>query len=301
MELRHLRYFVAIAEEQSFSRAAERIWVAQPGLSTQIRRLEAELGVQLFERHSRGVYLTEAGELFLERARAAIAAVDAAGAAGQDLQAGVVGRVRLGMASCARWHAASQLLRRFSDDRPGVELTLVEAYGGTLWRDLRDGRIDALVAPAGYAAADLRVLGLGAEPWMVLMGAGHRLVGSGLVAADDLAGERVAVTGHRDGTVIDRAVTDLLAELDVAPEFVPAAPGPGLHAAVASCEMLALTTAPDALPAGVIARRIDSRRTLDFELLSRDETSSPALADLLDSARVIAREPEQRRALAAVA
>src|SRR6201994_4700297 len=113
MELPPLRYFVAIAEERSFTRAAERIWVAQPGLSTQIRRLEAELGVQLFERHSRGVYLTEAGTLFLERARAAIAAVDAAGAAGHDLQAGVVGRIRLGIASCAGWHATSQLLRQF--------------------------------------------------------------------------------------------------------------------------------------------------------------------------------------------
>src|ERR1700741_1965002 len=116
MELRHLRYFVAIAEDRSFTRAAERLWVAQPGLSTQIRRLEAELGVQLFERHSRGVYLTEAGELFLERARAAIGPGDAASAAGHDLQAGVVGRIRLGMASCARWHSSAQLLRRFSQD-----------------------------------------------------------------------------------------------------------------------------------------------------------------------------------------
>src|SRR4051795_8836649 len=99
MELRHLRYFVAIAEERSFTRAAERLWVAQPGLSTQIRRLEADLGVQLFERHTRGVDLTSAGELFLERARAALSAAEFAGATGRDLEAGLVGTVRLGLAT----------------------------------------------------------------------------------------------------------------------------------------------------------------------------------------------------------
>src|SRR5207253_6082572 len=113
MELRHLRYFVAIAEERSFTRAAERLWIAQPGLSTQIRRLEAELGVQLFDRHTRGVDLTQAGELFLDRARVALAAAEAAGATGRDLEAGVVGSIRLGIASGAQWRPASDLLRRF--------------------------------------------------------------------------------------------------------------------------------------------------------------------------------------------
>jgi len=76
MEIRELRYFVAIAEERSFTRAAERLWIAQPGLSQQMRALERELGVKLLERHPRGVTLTAAGELFLERARVALAATD---------------------------------------------------------------------------------------------------------------------------------------------------------------------------------------------------------------------------------
>src|SRR6201995_930230 len=119
VELRHLRYFIAIAEEQSFTRAAERLWVAQPALSTQIRRLEAELGVQLFERHTRGADLTPAGELFLQRARLALAAVDVASATGRDLEAGVTGSVRLGVASEARWLPTSDLRRRFARARPG--------------------------------------------------------------------------------------------------------------------------------------------------------------------------------------
>src|SRR3954449_5883378 len=155
MELRHLRYFVAIAEERSFTRAAERLWVAQPGLSAQIRRLESELGVQLFDRHTRGVDLTDAGELFLERARTALAAANAARSTGHDLEEGLVGSVRLGIVTGAGWPGTSALLGRFGRERPAVELTVVEAYGGTLLRDLRDGRLDAIITPSGFRAADM--------------------------------------------------------------------------------------------------------------------------------------------------
>ena len=301
MELRHLRYFLAIAEERSFTRAAERLWVAQPGLSTQIRRLEAELGVKLFERYARGVDLTEAGELFLERARVALAAVETASATGRDLDAGVVGSVRLGIASGPRWRHAPDLLQRFSRERPRVELTVLEAHGGTLWRDLRDARIDALVAPKGHASPDLRALELGRESWVVLIGNGHPLAGIGPSAAEDLDGHAIAVTGHRDGAALDRAVAGVLNELGVSPELVPAAPGPALHAAVAGNELLALTTAPDALPAGVIARTLEPGRTLAFELLSRDETPSPALVGLIGFAAAAAQRRPAIRRLAAVA
>jgi DNA-binding transcriptional LysR family regulator len=301
MELRHLRYFVAIAEERSFTRAAERLWVAQPGLSTQVRRLEAELGAQLFERHTRGVDLTQAGELFLERARVALAAAEAAAATGRDLEAGVIGSVRLGLTSGVRWRLTSDLIELFSRARPGVELTVLEAYGGTLWRELREGRLDAVVGPAGHASPDLRTLELGSEPWLVLAGTGHPLAGIGPVAAAELEGERIAITGHRDGAAFDRTAAELLDELGVAAELVRGAPGPGLHAAVAGNAVLGLTTAPDALPAGVVARQLDPRRTLTFELLWRDEAPSPALCEFISLAAAERDRPASRRALAAVA
>jgi DNA-binding transcriptional LysR family regulator len=300
MELRHLRYFVAIAEERSFTRAAERLWVAQPGLSTQIRRLEAELGVQLFKRHPRGVELTEAGHLFLGRARTALAAADAAAATGRDLETGVIGSLRLGVASGPRWRPTSNLLQTFCRERPGVEVTVLEAYGGTLWRDLRDGRLDALIAPVGHASPDLRTLVLGSEPWVVLIGTGHLLAGIGPLAAEDLDGEQIAVTGHRDGSVLDRAIAELFEDLAVAPEPVPGPPGPTLHPAVAGNDVVALTTAPDALPHGVIARTLDPRRVLPFELLWRDEVASPALTEFIRTADNAAR-PASTRPLTAVA
>src|SRR4051812_40223807 len=251
MELRHLRYFVAIAEERSFTRATERLWVAQPGLSTQIRKLESELGVQLFERHTRGVDLTDAGEVLLERARAALAAADVAAGTGRHLEAGLLGRVRVGVSTDARWHGASMLLARFARDYDGVELSVLEGTGGALWRDLRDGRLDALLGPSAFASPDLHALDLGSEPWVVLVGGGHRLAGTGPVQAGELRGERIVVTGGRDDAAYVRTGADVFASLDVAADVVAGGPWPAVLAGVAAGEAPMLTTGAAALPLGV--------------------------------------------------
>ena len=281
MELRHLRYFVAIAEEGSFTRAAERLWVAQPGLSAQIRRLETELGVQLFERHTRGIDLTDAGELFLERARVTLSAAEAASATGRDLETGVVGTVRLGLAGGAQWHRTCDVLERFTRECGGVELTLLEGPGGTLWRDVRAGRLDAMIAPSSFASPDLRRLDLGAEPWVVLVGSSHALAGDGPLDATDLHGEQIAVSAHRDGASFDRAIAELLRELGVTAAMVRGAPGMALQRAVADGAVLALTTAPEALHPAVTVRRLQPARTLSFQLLWRDAAASPALMDFI--------------------
>jgi len=303
VELRHLRYFVAIAEERSFTRAAERLWVAQPGLSTQIRRLETELGIKLFERHTRGVDLTSAGELFLERARAALAAADEARCTGRDLEAGVIGTVRLGLDTAARWHSASALLDMFTRNRPAVEVSIVESYGGALSRDLRDGRLDAVLAPSIFGSTDLCGLDVGSEPWVVLIGRSHRLAGDGPLDVNELNGEDIVVTGHRDGAGYDRAVADVLSGLGVTAALRRGGPGPALLAAVADGEALALTTAPDALDVGLITRPLDPGRTLSFELLWGRDTPSPALTEFIRTAADHATrpEPELRPALCVVA
>ena len=302
MELRHLHYFVAIAEERSFTRAAERLWVAQPGLSTQVRRLETELGVQLFDRHTRGVDLTAAGQLFLERARAALSAAEVASATGSDLETGTVGTLRVGISTSARCRRTPALLASYARERRGVELTLLEGYAGTLWRDLRDGRLDAVIAASGSASPDLLRLELGSEPWVALVGTGHRLATPGPVAAAELHGERIAVTAHRDGATYDRAVAHILAELGVNAALVPTAPGPALHASVADGDVIALTTAAEPLRDDVLARPLEPHRTLAFELLWRDETPAPVLSALIDiAAQREHRTPARRTPLVAVA
>ncbi len=291
MELRHLQYFVAIAEERSFTRASERLWVAQPGLSTQIRRLESELGVRLFERHSRGVDLTDAGELFLERARTALAAADAARATGHDLEEGLVGSVRLGIVTGAGWRGTAALFSHFCAERPAVELTVVESYAGTLLRDLRDGRLDAMIAPSELGSAELRRVRLGREPWLVGAGPGHPLAGSGPIAAAELDGQRFVVTGHRDGAGYDRLVADTLSALGVTAALERRGPGPAMLAAVAAGDALVLTTAPEVTIGGAAARSIRPIRRVEFALLWRDETAAPALDELIRSAGARAGTP----------
>jgi DNA-binding transcriptional LysR family regulator len=302
MELRHLRYFVAIAEEKSFTRAAERLWIAQPGLSTQIRRLEAELGVQLFIRHTRGVELTGAGQIFLERARATLSAAEEARATGRDLESGVVGSVRLGVATPARWDLVPGLLDSFAADRPDVEVTVLESGAGTLARDLRDGRLDAVLAPSVCGSPELSRVQLGREPWAVLVGAGHRLASPGPVDAAELVGEQFVVTGQRDSAGYDRAVSEMLAELGSSPVLRRGGPGPALFCAVAAGEALALSTAAAVNRSDLIARPLRPLRELDFELLWHDETPAPALGEFIRVAQAFAEPaPRARPQLMAVA
>jgi DNA-binding transcriptional LysR family regulator len=300
MELRHLRYFVAIAEEKSFTRAAERLWVAQPGLSTQIRRLEAELGVQLFLRHTRGVELTDAGQIFLERARLALAAAEDARATGRDLESGLVGTVRLGLATGARWHRLPTLLDAFGESHPDVETTVLESYGGTLVRDLRDGRLDALFAPSVFGSPEMSRVHLAREPWVVVVGPDHRLAQPGPVGAGDLVGEEFVVTGHRDGAGYDRAVAETLTALGSSPVLRRGGPGPALFSAVIDGEALALATEAEAV-GDLLARPLRPVRELGFELLWRDETPAPALSEFIRVARGFAEsEARERPALMAV-
>lgn len=298
-----MRYFVAIAEERSFTRAAERLWVAQPGLSTQIRRLEAELGVRLFERHTRGVDLTEAGELFLDRVRSALAAADLAASTGSDIEAGIVGTLRLGLSTPARWEAASRLLEAFMRTHPAIEVAVVESYGGALCRDLRDGRLDAVLAPSVFASADLRSISVGREPWVVLVGKQHKLAGDGPIDAGDLEGQEIVITGHRDGAVYDRAVIDTLSELGVTPTVRRGAPGPALLEPVARGTALALSSAPSGLDSELSIRPLNPPRSLGYELFWQSDPQSPALGELIRTAPGFARRltPDTRPSLRAVA
>jgi DNA-binding transcriptional LysR family regulator len=152
MEVQQLAYLVAIAEECSFTRAAERLGVAQPGVSAQIRRLERELGEELFDRSARQVRLTASGEALLPFARAALDAVERGRQAIEALRGLASGRVTLGMVPSASFHDVDLpgLLAEFRAAHPGVAISLVEARADRLLELIHTGDIDvAFTAIAG--------------------------------------------------------------------------------------------------------------------------------------------------------
>jgi DNA-binding transcriptional LysR family regulator len=144
MELRHLRYFIAVAEEKHITRAAERLGMQQPPLSQQIRALERELDVQLFHRKPRGVELTDAGSALLTDARAILAHIDHAFATTKRTARGEQGRIALGFTSSAPFHPfVPRILRNYREAFPLVSLTLEESGTMELSENLRGERIDA--------------------------------------------------------------------------------------------------------------------------------------------------------------
>lgn len=144
MELRQLRYFVAVATDEHFSHAATRLHVAQPALSRQVRLLEEELGVPLFERLPRGVRLTRAGRRFLRDTERVLAQLDEARARAQHAAREELGPLRVGFAEPAMWSGTlPRILHEFRTRHPEAELTLVPLNSADQWSALRDGRLDA--------------------------------------------------------------------------------------------------------------------------------------------------------------
>lgn len=210
MELRHLRYFRAVAEERHFGRAAARLHMAQPPLSQQIRQLEAELGVTLLRRTTRRVDLTATGEAYLVRVRAILQAVDAAGHEARRIHEGLEGQVVLGCVGSATYSLLPALARALREQLPGVDVTF---RGEMLTPDqiaaLRDGSIDlALLRPpedlGDHEDLDFRVLR--EDRYVVAVPEGHRLAERDRVRVTDLRDEGLLLHAGQGRSAMHAAV-----------------------------------------------------------------------------------------------
>lgn len=202
MELRHLRYFVTVAEELHFGRAAERLHIAQPPLSRQVRDLERELGLTLFSRANRRVELTHAGRAFLPEARRTLAQAERAKRAAQRAAGGETGRLRVGFVEAATYSgvlpdALGALRRRL----PEVGLELFEQSSQQQTEALRDERIDLGImhSPPHDAARWLGVERVMRDPMAVALPSAHPLAARARVALRTLAGEPFLMLRRPDG------------------------------------------------------------------------------------------------------
>ncbi len=177
VELRHLRYFVAVAEELHFGRAALRLHLAQPPLSQQIRKLEDIIGHQLFTRTSRAVRLTAAGEVFLDRARRTLLTVREDLAEARSVGRGEIGSLRVGFIGSAMLTPLPAMLGRYRRKHPKADLQLREAMSAQIMQSLLDGTVDVGFLRDGGPLAGLESETLISEPFMAVLPAGHRLAG----------------------------------------------------------------------------------------------------------------------------
>ncbi|BDD90830.1 LysR family transcriptional regulator [Pandoraea sp. XJJ-1] len=205
MDLRQLRYFVAVAEERHFGRAAQRLSMTQPPLSQQIRALEASLGAPLFVRTNRSVELTAVGRQLLPEVRRILADADALPAFAQGLAHGEVGTLSLGFVSTADYGILPPLLREFGERYPRVRLQLLEATSDVQVEALMDGRIDAGLfippVPARYAN-ELSYLPIVREPLMLALPAGRGMAAGDDTAADAQPGAPVSLADFADEPLV---------------------------------------------------------------------------------------------------
>ncbi|UJW29542.1 LysR family transcriptional regulator [Saccharothrix sp. AJ9571] len=191
MELRQLEYFIAVAEESHFTRAAQRLHVAQSGLSATIRALEKELGAPLFRRSTRQVRLTGEGEALLVEARRTVAAAGAGRAAVAAVQGLVRGSLALGSLQCLHSLHLPALLHDFVTAYPGVDVRLQHGGSTELIEHVRAGRLDlAFVAKPARYPDELRVTPLGTEALVLACAPDHPLAGRASVGLTELAADR---------------------------------------------------------------------------------------------------------------
>lgn len=209
VEIRHLQYFLAVAEDQHVTRAAARLKVAQPAVSQQIQVLERRLGTRLFDRVGRRVQLTAAGRALLPHAQATLAAMESGVAEVRAASGSLGGSFAVGLVQAAGALQVPELLARYRSRFPQVEVTIKQEGSGTMISAVRDGGLDAAFVgllegqrPSGIVARWLL-----SEPLVVVVPPGHRFAGHRQLRLTDLRGEAMATLTQGTGlrAVVERA------------------------------------------------------------------------------------------------
>jgi DNA-binding transcriptional LysR family regulator len=296
IELRHLRYFVVVAEELHFSRAAERLHMAQPPLSAAIRQLEQELGTELLSRTTREVRLTAAGSTFLEGARRTLAELERARAETQRAAAGDVGELRIGFSWSARFETLPTIGRSFRKSHPDASLLTEEMWNARMLSALTSATIDLAVSLCPEVASEFSYEPIRSEPVIALLADSHPLAGHEALALGDLAGERFLLFPRE----LAPRLYDFMVGLCRRAGFEPLATGESFHSGwelqiLSDVDVVALAPAsvrldlPEGITAVVVSDPPDPLQTV---LVWRTDDPSPVNRAFREAARnVFAAEP----------
>ncbi len=285
MELRHLRYFVAVGEEQHYGRAAERLRVAQPALSRQIQDLEEEIGFRLFERLSRGVKISAAGKSFLDDARRLLQQVNEATLRARRVAAGQSGTLRVGFVESISWHGVvPEAFRQFRQRQPDAELQLKPASSLEHIETVRSGLLDAgFVFTISNIHRDLAQLQIGELSLLLAAPRGHPLAKVKRLRLRDLSEAAFIWFPRRESPAYyDRLMHECFRGGLKSPHIVQEAVNEATILSLVSCR-LGVAFVGSATrwrcPKGVVLLPVtDLKLPLPFALVWRKDNASPLLA-----------------------
>ena len=294
MDLRRLRYFVAVAEERSVGKAAERLRMAQPPLSVQIRKLESEIGTALFRRGTRGMDLTEAGQALLSRASAALALAAEGAESARAVAAGQRGRLSVGYMFVLANAVLPKLVPELRRSLPGVELEFVELSASTREARLLDRSVTAALCMPAIRHPEVQAAQIGTQPLMLAMPVQSPLARLTAVPVSRLQGHSLVALPRPGEEPASSAVTALLRRHQVVMPI--ASRVETVHSAmslVLAGEGLAILPACAALgaPRGIVFRPfLDAADAIEIAVCWRRDVHSPLIRDFLKCAeKVVAR------------
>jgi DNA-binding transcriptional LysR family regulator len=301
MELRQLEYFVAVAEEANFTRAAERVHISQSGVSAQIRQLEHDLGATLIDRSGRTASLTAAGVAALGHARAALASAGAVRQAVDEVNGLIRGRLVVGMVTACTVTPLFDALAAFHLAHPGVEITLIEDNSDLLIQRVRTGAADlALIGASGAPPAGLGALPIVSERLVAAVPPGHPLAGKPRATLADISAYPIVCMPEGTGvrTVFDQACAARGIQPDIA--LQASAPGAIADLAIRGLGIAVLSESMAASHDGRLkALALDDIETPAVLALIWTTTHSPALRELLLYSRRAFTSPPPSQVLSA--
>lgn len=270
MELRQLEYFIAVAEEANFTRAAQRVHISQSGVSAQLRQLEHELGAALIDRSGRTAKLTSAGVAAIRHARDVLASANAVRQAVDEVNGLIRGRLVVGMVTACTVTALFDALAAFHLAHPGVEITLVEDTSGRLMQRVRAGAADlALIGAPGALPEGLDALPVVSERLVAAVPPGHPLAGQPRATLADVCAYPIVCMP--EGTGIRAVFDQACAAHGRQPDIALQASAPGTVADLAA----------RGLGVAVLSESMTAGHTAALKVLAVDDIDTPAVLALI--------------------